>query len=229
MMCFGFDITKLIEISTSAFSTLIAAFLGAWAAFRFQSLQSAKERQSLEISAAHHAAFKLARQHHVLKVYREENLEPHRNSDGRLICVGAKKIITNPADLIDQGSLIFLVDRGYAQVLSSLIAVNENYMVIVENINRHSENYSNHLLPITSKVGEKVTLQQLEENIPAHHLRSMIADLDDNYIQVDKVCLELPKCLNDLHKAMKTMYPNGKFMAHVKGKPGEEIYTNQAQ
>jgi hypothetical protein len=80
---FHMDTAKIIELSISAGTTLLAAFFGAWFAFLFAKWQADADEKNHQAAAANRALFVLMRQFNALENIRRQQLVPLEDKPDR--------------------------------------------------------------------------------------------------------------------------------------------------
>ncbi|GAB3366939.1 hypothetical protein GCM10027431_09720 [Lysobacter rhizosphaerae] len=120
-------------------ATLIASFGGAWAAFKLQSVDKARDVRRTNIVAANRALLTMMQQANTLKLIQIEQIDPHRESRGRHFSIRA----TLPHELdtfrFDFKSLDFLDGPHEQQLLFELSVEERRFIETLRAINARSE------------------------------------------------------------------------------------------
>lgn len=74
-----------LELIIPALTTLVAAFLGAYFAFRFQNKKEEEKKHQSNVEAAHRAIFTLSRIINQLVPLKQQVIDPFRNREDRFL------------------------------------------------------------------------------------------------------------------------------------------------
>jgi hypothetical protein len=101
-------------------ATLVASFAGAWAAFKLQSMEKARDTQQANVTAINRVLTTLMQQANTLKLYQRDHINPFRDHGGRHLAIRA----TLPYELdtlsFDLESLSFFASKAERQIIFEL-------------------------------------------------------------------------------------------------------------
>lgn len=193
-------------------STLAAAWAGSWFAFRYNSGQEKLKKEIAEKNAANLALLRLARQCNVLALYKRDTLNPHRASEFRHVNINAFVPGLHVSDRIDQDSLVFLIERGRVDLLSTILLEDDRFETIMQNIHKRAEHHVAHVQPAIEKIGTPIVRSaDVAAALGSRHDATMKNYTDNIYDQIDKSLTTLPECIRQFRDAMKGFYPGEKF------------------
>jgi hypothetical protein len=134
-------------------ATLIASFAGAWAAFKLQASDKARDVRLAHIAALNSTLMTMMRQTNTLKLYQADHINPHREHPGRHITIRP----TLPYDLdalrFDFSSLNFLDTSREQQLLFELSVEERRFIETLRAINARSDLMLTELDPKLSAAG----------------------------------------------------------------------------
>src|SRR5450759_428563 len=115
----------------NALSTLIAAFLGALAAFLLQDWRNRRAEQDRNRSAVNRAIFDLSQLWNSLEQYRKEIIEPVRKSQAPWLNMQANVSTQFQNISFNIDGLFFLVDAKQAEFLQRLFLEESRYRITI--------------------------------------------------------------------------------------------------
>lgn len=212
MVCLEFDPTKLLEIIATAIATLAAAYFGSAYAFKLNRDHAVAAKQNQEILMANKVLFKLTRQLNALINYRNHTLEEFRTFRGRHLRLPAISISKHQADRIVQDELHFLHEWNEANLLFEVLLEDDRFDCAIEQIHMRTMFHHDKVQPAIEKTGTRTTIEKIEKELGARNTVMIKSYTDQVYDSVYKSCDSLKKAIDNLHAAMKTRYPDTKFI-----------------
>jgi len=120
-------------------ATLVASFAGAWAAFKLQSMEKARDTQQANVTAINRVLTTLMQQANTLKLYQRDHINPFRDHGGRHLAIRA----TLPYELdtlsFDLESLRFFASKAERQIIFELSIEERRFVEALKAINARSE------------------------------------------------------------------------------------------
>jgi hypothetical protein len=197
-------------------ATLVAAFAGSWAAFKFQQFQQNKEDTENKIAAGNRALMTLLQQANTLKLFQIDFIEPYRNSPGRHIKIQSTLPFQEDSLVFDVRSLEFMFTPEYQQVLMDLILEGNRYREAIKSINTRSRHHFDVVQPKLAHAGFKNGGEYTGEEFKAAlgdrdyvHLERLT---DTVVLHVDRTVDSLVAMKGRLRAALLKQFPKGKFV-----------------
>lgn len=155
----GFGIGLLVNAQSislddlsNPLATLVAAFVGAWAAFRLQHDKELEDQRRSQIAAANRALFTLLQQANTLKLFQRDFIDPDRAHPGRHLQM--LPVLPYEDNLrYDVKDLDFLATPKHQQVLFDLVLEESRYREAIKAINTRSALHLNEIQPKLSAAG----------------------------------------------------------------------------
>lgn len=199
----------------SALATLVAAFLGAWSAFKLQDRSRQREERKQNIAAGNRALFNLLRQSNSLKLIQRDYLDEHRDHPGRHLMIMPLPLQSYEDLNFDLRELAFMAEPKHQDLLFKLTIEEARYAEAIKTMNMQSE-FRSQVRAVLSKAGikhgEKYSGEDLKVamgDFAYHQLKSLI---DALYFHVDRTIESTIEVKNDLRDALKELYPDAKFL-----------------
>lgn len=199
--------------------TLAATFVGAWAAFRFESRRRKTEEDEKRIGAANRALYVIFHYWNLLEQFRKEVLEPQQGRQDAWLNLAAHPVAPVPTDRFQTNDLQFLLQAEHADTYVALMLEEERVLLALNLITTRSQLMLDEVFPKMAGAGVKVGQSMASDQIECvlgvdvtHKLKEITAALFKN-IEEDLVSLRAAH--DKLRSTMKLLYPNGKFVQAV--------------
>jgi hypothetical protein len=134
-------------------TTLVAAFAGSWAAFKFQQFQKNKEDTAENIAAGNRALIILLQQANTLKLFQIDFIEPFRGSPGKHFQIRPALPFQEDSLIFDIQSLEFLLSPEHQQVIMDLVLEENRYRETIKAINARSHHHFEVVQPKLARAG----------------------------------------------------------------------------
>lgn len=197
-------------------ATLVAAFAGSWAAFKFQQFQKNKEDTENKIAAGNRALMTLLQQANTLKLFQSDFIEPYRNSPGRHIQIQPVLPFQEDTLVFDVRSLEFLFTPEYQQVLMDLVLEENRYREAIKSINTRSRHHFEVVQPKLARAGVReggeYTGEQFKAALGDHDYVHLKRLTDAIVLHVDRTVDSLVSMKGRLRAALLKQFPKGKFV-----------------
>jgi len=197
-------------------STLAAAFMGSWAAFRLQLFDRKGEERKLNVAAGNRALIALLQQVNTLKLFQDDSIEPFRRSPIRAILMRPVMPYSEEKMGFDIKELNFLVTPENQQVLLDLILEERRFRECIQVINTRSRFHHEIIQPGLEKAGVRegrnYSGEQLVAAVGEVDYLKISRLTDDTVHQVDKTVESHIKTKNHLLMALTKSYPGEKFI-----------------
>jgi hypothetical protein len=195
--------------------TLVAAFAGAWVAFRFESSNRAKDRTDEEIVAGNLALLGLSEIWNVLRDYQTGVVEKWRGKPGDWLSLEASPPINFGGVSFDTRGLSFLLE-GHPEAVQRLLLERRRFNLAIQMINDRSELVRSEVFPRLTRAGVKLDDGKSEPEIEqilgvgiARQLRMLTSGI---IADVDEDVRSSRDAFNQLRAVLKAMHPKRKFI-----------------
>jgi hypothetical protein len=197
-------------------ATLVAAFMGAWTAFRLQSLQKHEEEKKSQIAAGNRALSTLLQQANTLKLFQVDFIEPIRSDPGRHIAMRPTLPYQEDAMAFDLKSLDYLAHPQHQQTLFDLSIEEERFREALKAINARSRLHFEIVQPMLMAAGiqdgHEYTGEEFRKAIGEFHYLNLLRLTDAVVIHVDRTVESLYSMKDRFRKTLSTQFPDGKFI-----------------
>lgn len=196
--------------------TLAAAFFGAWYAFRLN--DNARKRLTLQdhVSAVNRALFVLGSHLNTLVSIQNQIIEPFRNDAAKFMSMRPAQPIGEDSPRVDLGSLEFLLETEYREMLMELQIEQESFDVTLQALNERSRLHLEVLQPRLASLGIAEYAEYREDELLEAIGRPLVLHMQratDNAISSVDATLDSHTDLAErFHAAMKVLFPERKFI-----------------
>ena len=200
-----------LEAVTGPLMTLVAAFFGAWYAFKLHDNKDKRKRTEHDVKAANRAIFEISRHCNRLATYRKQFLEGKRNDPYRdySILPVAGFSWENPE--IDYDSLFFLFESSELDLVTEISSVEQEIISAVDVIRQRSEFHVKRLQPVIEKLekqhGPTFSPNLISSALGPKDSRVLRMLTDYNYTCVDSAITEMQKVMEKLAGEVRILYP----------------------
>jgi hypothetical protein len=205
-----------LELIIPALTTLVAAFLGAYFAFRFQNNREEEKKHQNNVEAANRALFNLSRIINELEVIKKQVIDPVRDRPDRYLAM-QPFLIPNYDDMkFNIDSLTFLLESKSPNILGEILVEETNFHQVINSLNNRSELHRYQVQPILEAAGVRVGGQYLAADIEralGQRIFIQIQNATDNLIEhVDETLVSSQKIMDKLVSNLKRIYPKSEFL-----------------
>ncbi|MEW8437700.1 MAG: hypothetical protein AB2689_06040 [Candidatus Thiodiazotropha taylori] len=206
------------EDSLPALTTLLAAFLGAWAAYRLQDRKEIRKEFDRQVAFGNDAIAALIDNMHQLQFYQSINIDPFRHDKHRWIKILPPEFDFEPNFKLNIANLNFFWSAGNSKIVFELSKELFSLRLLLNNINKRSEIYSKSVLPKLESIGfvgsGEVTTTQLDEVLGKAIVHELKRITDDIVEHLDITISNHLRIANELFHELKKLHP-GKKILHV--------------
>jgi hypothetical protein len=195
---------------------LLAAFFGAWFAFRLQDKAKVREERVSNINAANRALFTVFQQINSLRVFQFDIIDPVRNHPIKFIAMRPVLKEQYEYSQFDFPTLGFLLNSKQRQIVLDLFVEQQRFRSAIKVINYRSALYINEVEPALKHAGIReeydYTKDELVEAL-GHPLNKSLQRATDQVIYtVDRTVNSLDEIKGKMIKAFKDLFPDGDFL-----------------
>lgn len=197
-------------------STLVAAFAGAWAAFRFQNHQRTREEESRRVAAVNRALYTIYNMWNVLYQYDQECLKPYRGEPDAWLNVAATFPSSYGLTRFDAEGLVFMLQSGHPNLFASLMLEEQRFLQALSQIEYRSKLVDSEVsprfaaanVPVGTALDEKDVERILGIDV-VHKLKVLTGGMMAN---VSDSLGSLREAHDALHEAMKKYFRKHKLI-----------------
>ena len=211
-----FEEWKVVKEITPSFTTLVAAFFGAWFAYLLQ-LRAKEEKYRKEILAsANQVLFSLFQRVNSLKLFQMDNIDPLRGNPG--IHIAMQPILSMKEEVIkfDIEKIDFLLGTNHKQIVFDLYIEDRRYETALNIIDHRSNLHLYEVQPKLHEAGvtegvdypESVYMDALGEMLYKHLEKST----KQVVYNVDRTVTSTIETKDKLLAALKEVYPGEEFI-----------------
>lgn len=199
----------------SAAATLVAAFVGAWSAFKLQDRAKNRENTAQNIAAANRALFTLLWQSNSLKLLQRDFLDTYRESPGRHIEIKPLPPQSEANSKFSLEDLSFMAEPKHQNLLFKLLLEEARYGEAVKTVNMRSQLLTEVQIMIEKRGimhGGQYSGEELRAAMGDYAYHQLKALTDALYFHVDRTVESTIEAKDELRKALKEIFPNEKFI-----------------
>lgn len=150
-------VTPTIKLSdaVTAASTLLAAFLGAWLAYRLQDNVRERNERNTNVSAANKALFTVFQQVNSLRLFQMDFIDPYRGNPAIFISMSPIMQEDHKEIRYDFDSLNFLLNTKHKQIVLDLFIEQQRFEAAIKAINYRSDLHLQQVQPALALAGIK--------------------------------------------------------------------------
>jgi hypothetical protein len=206
---------KINDVITAA-STLLAAFMGAWFAYRLQDNAKEREHRKANINAANKALFTVFQQINSLRIFQMDFIDPHRGQPGIFISMSPVMQEDHKDIRYDLDSLNFLLSTKHKQLVLDLFIEQQRFEAAIKSINYRSELHIQQVQPALSRAGIKEGVDYPGEAFvkalgPLLH-KTMQRQTEQVIYHVDRTVRSLEEAKSKIRMAFLELFPEGDFL-----------------
>ncbi len=197
-----------------AIATLIAAYAGAWYGASLLRDAAQEDERKRQIGAGARAMFTLWRQVSIVAQIQMDFVDKYRNKPSAVISFPPIDYPLDEPPRLDLDSLAFFLDQGNAEVLSTLVITEQNFLHAISVVRTRSTLHLVEIQPVLEKIiprGGPVTHAQLEESLGPRLFSQLIDQTKRLIAEVDNSVVDLDKAAQELYAALKKAFPGAKF------------------
>lgn len=210
------NILSSIELIVPAVSTLGAAFLGAWCAFKLQDRDHERKMRANAMAGGNRAIFTLMRQWNSLKLVQQQIIEPYRTDPNRFVLMRPILNLDYKDLKLDMDSLSFILETSHRQCLADLFLAERKFQTAMMVIDERSRLHLQTVQPLLERAGlieGSSYIKEEIENALGIRLSSSLSRVTDDAIEgVDQAIVSLKEVSDKLHIALTQLYPKKKFI-----------------
>ena len=200
----------------SALATMLATFVGAWLAFKWQKhLEDANEERE-NIAAGNRALITIWQQLSSLRIIQLDCIAPVRSHPGRHIAMKPLLPVEEPPRRHPVKDLDFLITKGHKKILFDLLLEEERYSTATEAIRARSAMHQNIVQPKLEaagiREGQGYGKENFEKALGDKDYKTLERLTDAAIAHVDRTVESLGALKSSLRAALTSIYPKADFV-----------------
>lgn len=205
-----------LELIIPSLTTLLAAFLGAYFAFRFQNKKEEEKKYQKNIEAANRAIFTLTRIINELEVLKRQAIDPFRDRDDKFLSM-QPFLVPNYDDIkFDIESLIFLLDTKSPNILGELVVEETRFHQAINTLNTRTELHRYQVQPKLEaaglKQGGQYNMKDIERALGQRIFMQIQAATDDVIEHFDKTRKSSEELMDKFLQNLNKIIPQAKLI-----------------
>jgi hypothetical protein len=171
--CVGMSIGLLPWLDTKtiagAVATLVAAFAGAFFAYKFNDDREKQRKCEIDLASANKAIFTLIRIYNYIAGFNKQFLKPCANNPADYVLIQPSLGNSKPDWKLDYDSISFLISENKAEILTELTELEELFIIFTETVKTRNHIHLNVVQPAMESAGvtngASVNLEDIDEII----------------------------------------------------------------
>lgn len=199
------------KIVAGVIATLVAAFAGAFFAYKFNSDREKQRKQEIDLASANKAIFTLVRVYNYIGGFNNQFVKPHVDDPGAYFAIQPSLGNSNPDWKLDYDSISFLISENKSEILTELTELEELFITFTETVRTRNHIHANIAQPAMENAGivsgAPVTLSQVD-SILGDRTATIMKSLTKELIDITQRGEEKSEYLiQKLHKIMVDIFP----------------------
>lgn len=208
-----------MESLSGAAATLVAAFVGAWYAFKLQLAHVEQQKIREQVEAGNRALFALVRTYNQFAAVRNQFIEEHRHHAARHLLILPMAGSIKPLDL-DFDGLAFLFDSEDPNLLGRLALFEEDVTSTLEVIEQRSRLHVEVVQPtveeLERRTGELMRFGEVEKELGTRHAKTLRMLTDFMVDGVDRVVSSADQHIEEMNAVLRDKFPGHKVIGMLK-------------
>ena len=213
---FASNIEEPLQVLFPALSTLIAAFLGAWFAFRLHRIKDQEDEKNRNMVAGNKAIFTMSRIYNELYTIKEQIIDPVRQSPWNFITMQPTLELRYRDLSFDISELCFLLETKYRNILGEVAMFESRFQKTIDAFNERSRLHLSEVQPLMEKggihIGGEYTRKQIQDALGERLYISMEKSTENIIKYIDEDLDDAYKTSDKLHAALKNIFPRSDFI-----------------
>lgn len=203
----GLD-TKTIA---GAVATLVAAFAGAYFAYKFNADREKQRKEEIDLASANRAIFTLIRAYNYIAGFNKQFIQPYKDSPEAYVAIQPSLGNSNPDLKLDYDSISFLIPERKSEILTELTEFEELFIIFIEAMKTRNHVHLSVVQPAMENAGfvqgSPVRLSDIDGALgdrTSSIMKSLTTDLID---MVQRGEAQSEELIKKLHEIMVEIFP----------------------
>jgi hypothetical protein len=207
---------QVLHEAVPMIATLLAAFFGAWFAYRLQDKAKVRKERTSNITAANLALFTVFQQINTLKVYQMDVIDPVRKHPK--IFIAMQPILNEQLENLqfDFSSIGFLLSTKHKQIALDLFIEQQRFREAIKAINFRSTLHIQQVQPTLERAGIQegadYNTEELAKVLGPRLYKTLQGVTDQVVYHVDRTIDSLDNVKAKMIQAFKELYPEGNLL-----------------
>jgi hypothetical protein len=214
--CVGMSIGLLPGLDSKtiagAVATLVAAFAGAFFAYKFNADREKQRKNEIDLASANRAIFTLIRIYNYIAGFNKQFLKPYVNSPAGYVAIQPSLGNSNPDWKLDYDSISFLISEKKSEILTELTELDELFIIFTETVRTRNHIHLNIIQPAMENAGitngASVSLAEIDKAIGDRNagiMKGLTAELIDITNRGEE---KSDLLIQKLHAIMVSIFPD---------------------
>jgi hypothetical protein len=210
-MAFGLMPGLDVKTIAGAVATLVAAFAGAFFAYKFNADREKQRKNEVDLASANRAIFTLVRVYNYIAGFNKQFLKPYSENPAAYVSIQPSLGNSDPSWKLDYDSISFLISEGKSEVLSELTELEELFIIFKETVKTRNHMQLNIVQPAMEAEGivngSSIALDDVDRilgNRTSTIMKSVTTQLIDITQRAEEQSENLIK---KLHEIMVSIFP----------------------
>jgi hypothetical protein len=208
--------TTIISNFLPSLTTLLAAFFGAWFAFRLQNQEKEKQERMKKINIINQTLFTLFKQVNILRLIQKNFIDPHRETPGFFIAMQPIHSADHTNVKFNFEDLAFILDTKYRNMLSDLFIEEERFKETIKAINYRSSLHIDEVQPKLSVAGTTEGLEYsshyFEKALGPFLYANLKLSTEQMISQIDLTVDSLQVCRDSVLVTFNKLFPDADLL-----------------
>lgn len=221
LMAFAEDISLVphIKVMSGAVATLIAAFVGAWYAFRLQLAHLEQQRTKEQVEAGNKAIFELVRTYNKFLAVKKQFIDEYRSNSARHVFIMPMAGDIKPQQ-INFDSLAFLFDSDDPNLLGRLSMFEQEVASVLGVIDQRSRLHVDVVQPLLEmwerENGPLISIEEMEKALGPRYVKTLKMLTDFMVDGVDSIVQTSELHIGEMNRTMKAKFNGHKVIEMIK-------------
>lgn len=136
-----------------ALATLVAAFAGAFFAYKFNADRERQRKDEIDLASANKAIFTLVRIYNYIAGFNKQFLKPYAGNPTAYVAIQPSLGNSNPDWKLDYDSISFLISENKSGILTELTELEELFTIFTETVKTRNDIHLNIIQPAMENAG----------------------------------------------------------------------------
>ena len=208
--------SHLFDPLLTGLATLVAAFLGAWFAFKFQRDKEKELEINRNVMNGNSAIFNIMRMITTLRNVQTQIIDPTRNRHDRFLVMLPTNNFNADEIKLNIDSLYFLLETDERNILGEVVIEETRFRSALQSINDRSRIHLKDAQPLLEKAGivegGDYTLEDIKKALGERLCRTLQRATEEMISSVDETIVSMKTVADKLKTSLKKIYPDKKII-----------------
>lgn len=202
-----------VKTIAGAVATLVAAFTGAFFAFKFNADREKQRKDEVDLASANRAIFTLVRVYNYIAGFNKQFLMPYSSNPAAYVAIQPSLGNSDPNWKLDYDSISFLIREKKSEVLTDLTELEELFTIFIETVKTRNHIHLNIVQPAMEAAGivdgSSITIEDIDR-VLGDRTSAIMKDLTAELIAITQRGEEQSeKLIQKVHEIMVGIFPGG--------------------